>query len=565
MKTLRPYQAKAVQECWEAVEEGEVPVLLMASVGAGKSLMLADLLLTIQKRDGKALCIVNNSELVRNNCETFIEQGGIASIYCAALGRKDSSESIIFGTPQSILNGIKKNERISNIKFEFIVIDEVHNVNFNLKRSNFMRIIDFYHLQRQDITIIGATGTNFRYKGESIVGDGKLFKKQVGNITTERLIDQNYLIKPVFEIDEDLVIDFSKVKIKSGRFDAKELEQVVSESPRLTELICKQIIKVMETQNRFGVFIFATTKRHAHEIMTHLPTGEAALVLGETETEERTRIFNEARIGKIKYLVNISIISVGVDIPAFDTIAYMRPTESLVLIVQTMGRALRLSPKTGKDNALIMDFAGNIERHRDWDNPILIDAVRSLDKDKEYVIDCPACEASNTEHARRCIGVANDKRCDYYFEFKDCPSCESRNDITARYCHNCSYELIDPNDKLSLMSGRKTIRAYVNEARYGISGTISSFAIHAAYSTDLNEIIYERYQLSSDKARRFFYATFVKQHCELPSVWYMNLDNKFKMQQMLKEMKSPIALELKVENNKFKIKSKIFQTEDNQL
>jgi DNA repair protein RadD len=297
--------------------------------------------------------------------------------------------------------------------------------------------------------------------------------------------------------------------------------------------------------------------------MSHLPPDKSALVLGETKSEERTRIFNEARVGKIKYLVNISIISVGVDIPAFDTIAYMRPTESLVLIVQTMGRALRLSAKTAKQDAQILDFAGNIERHRDWDNPILIDAVKTLDKDKEYVIDCPACETSNTEHARRCIGVTNDKRCDYYFEFKDCPSCESRNDITARYCHGCGYELIDPNSKLFLMKGQKTIKSYVMESRYGISGTNSSFAVHAAYLLGMRETVYERYNLTSDKARRFFYAHFVKQHCDKPSAWYKSLGNKFKMHKMLEEMNSPIIIELEVENDEFKIKSKIFSS--NQL
>ena len=560
MKTLRPYQAQAVQEVWQAVEDEDTPVLLMASVGAGKSLMLADIMLAIQKQGKKALCIVNNSELVRNNKETFVEQGGVASIYCAALGEKDSSKSIVFGTPQSIWNGIKKNEQIGKHRYEYIIVDEVHNINFNLKRSNFMRIISHYDNERPDLRLIGATGTNFRFKGESIVGDGKLFKKQVGNITTEKLINDNYLIKPVFDVDDKLVIDFSSVGITRGQFDKKELAKVVDENTRLTELICQQIVHIMNSQNRFGVFIFATTKQHAHEIMSHLPPDESALVLGETKPEERTRIFNESRIGKIKYLVNISIISVGVDIPAFDTIAYMRPTESLVLIVQTMGRALRLSPKTNKSDALILDFAGNIERHRDWDNPILIDAVKTLDKDKEYVIECPVCFTANTEHSRRCIGFTGTKRCDYYFEFIECPECDTKNDIASRYCHSCEHELIDPNDKLSLMNGRKTIKAHVLEARYGISGTTSSFVVHAAYKLDIKETVYERYHLSSFKAQNFFYSSFIKEHCITPSKWYLHMNDRFKMQQMLEDewTVTPNYLELVVKDKEFKIKSKIY-------
>src|SRR5690348_6151809 len=112
MKTLRPYQQQAVHECWEALKASAEPVLLMASVGAGKSLMLASILMTMQKAGKKALCLVNNAELVRSNCQTFIDEGGEASIYCAALGSKENKASVIFATPQSILNGINKNEAI---------------------------------------------------------------------------------------------------------------------------------------------------------------------------------------------------------------------------------------------------------------------------------------------------------------------------------------------------------------------------------------------------------------------------------------------------------------------
>jgi len=89
MKTLRPYQQQAVQECWNALKLNDNPVLLMASVGSGKSLMIASILSTMASKGKRALCLVNNAELVRNNCATLIDEGGKASIYCAALGSKD--------------------------------------------------------------------------------------------------------------------------------------------------------------------------------------------------------------------------------------------------------------------------------------------------------------------------------------------------------------------------------------------------------------------------------------------------------------------------------------------
>jgi len=568
MKILRPYQQQAVKECWTALKLNDDPVLLMASVGAGKSLMLANILLTLQKAGKRALCLVNNAELVRNNCATLIDEGGNASIYCAALGSKDASAPIVFGTPQSVLNGINNHETIGKIKFNIIVVDEAHAINYINHRSCFMRILRHYKQEYPDMRLLGATGTNFRFKGSEIVGDKCLFKTQVGNITTDKLINDGYLIEPSFQIDEKLALDFSKVKIKSnGQFDQKQLETVVERSARLTELICKQVIHIMQVQKRFGVFFFATTKKHAYEILSHLPSDESAIILGETPQHERSEILDKARIGQIKYLVNIAIISVGVDIPAFDTIAYLRPTESLVLLVQTMGRVLRLSPSTNKTEALVLDFAGNIERHRDWDNPILEKAVlQTIDKEKEFVIQCPACQEMNTEHARRCVGHINEVRCDYYFEFKECPNelCKAQNDIASRHCRLCETEIIDPNAKLKLDTIKiPTIQVDVLGARYGISGTKNHFRINCAYKIrdgKGNEgTIFEHFTPSSEKSKNVFYGQFVRKHCPDASKWYIHLHNRFKVEEMLQSAGVPLSLMISKEEAGMRIKKKIFE------
>lgn len=548
----------------------------MASVGAGKSLMLASILLTMQKVGKRALCLVNNAELVRNNCDTLIDEGGNASIYCAALGSKDCSAPIVFGTPLSVLNGINKNEPISKIKFNIIVVDEAHAINYLNHASCFMRILRHYKTEYPEMRVLGATGTNFRFKGSSIVGNDCLFKTQVGNITTEQLIRDDYLIEPNFEIDNNLVLDFSKVKIKNnGQFDQKELEAVVSRSARLTELICHQVVHVMETQKRRGVFFFATTKKHAFEILSHLPMGESAIILGETPQHERTQILDDSRRGKIRYLVNIAIISVGVDIPSFDTIAYLRPTESLVLLVQTMGRVLRLSPITHKTNALVLDFAGNIERHRDWDNPVLLEAVKqTIDKDKPLVISCPCCMSMNTEHARRCVGrvivigddeIEKEERCSYYFEFKECEAldCGAKNDIAARLCHSCGRELIDPNAKLSISRVQnKMVTVTVLEASYGISGTQKGFRINCAYKCQDESgrvgSVFENYSPISQKSRNVFYGQFVKPHCPSSSKWFMHLGDRGKVEEMLQTVNTPYALKIAKEQEVIKIKKKLF-------
>jgi DNA repair protein RadD len=338
----------------------------------------------------------------------------------------------------------------------------------------------------------------------------------------------------------------------------------------------------MQSQKRFGIFLFATTKKHAFEILSHLPIHESAIILGETPQDERTEILDKARRGEIKYLVNIAIISVGVDVPAYDTLAYLRPTESLVLLVQTMGRALRLSPATGKQDALILDFAGNIERHRDWDNPVLLEAVKqTIDQDKPLVILCPDCMTMNTEHARRCVGKVDktpdnvdkvkEERCKYYFEFKSCENvgddgkpCEAQNDIAARHCHSCHGELIDPNAKLSMAAVQgNLLEVNVLQARYGISGTQRGFRVNCAYkcqdATGRVGTVFEHFSPVSEKAVRVFYGQFVKKHCSEASKWYIHLDNRAKVEEMLHTIDTPHRLLISPDKEGTRIKKKFFE------
>jgi hypothetical protein len=323
----------------------------------------------------------------------------------------------------------------------------------------------------------------------------------------------------------------------------------------------------MQSQNRFGVFFFATTRKHAFEILSHLPPEESAIIMGDTPQDERTRILDEARKGLIKYLVNIAIISVGVDVPAFDTVAYLRPTESLVLLVQTMGRVLRLSPQTSKEEALVLDFAGNIERHRDWDNPLLLEALKqTVDRDKPLVILCPACQTMNTEHARRCTGIdESEARCPYYFEFKNCynSECGVKNDIASRLCRICECEMIDPNEKLSMAKVQhRLFEVSVLEARYGVSGTQNGFRVNCAYKCqdEAGKIgsVFEHFSPVSDKSLRLFYGQFVKKHCEDAGKWYIHLRNRTKVEEMLQNAQTPLSLMIAKEQDGSRIKKKVF-------
>lgn len=222
--------------------------------------------------------------------------------------------------------------------------------------------------------------------------------------------------------------------------------------------------------------------------MASLPSYNSALITGDTPKKERKQIINDFKAQKIRFLVNVSVLTTGFDAPHVSLVAILRATESASLLIQIIGRSLRLFD--GKDDALILDYAGNIDRFFPHGN--LFEPQIQAYKDKPKIKDdfiCPTCSNTNTftlrpnpDHmtydnqgffldldghrykfddgknfpahfGRRCThvderGLNNFERCTFYWDYKECQECGAENDIAARKCQSCKKLLIDPNNKL---------------------------------------------------------------------------------------------------------------------
>lgn len=159
---------------------------------------------------------------------------------------------------------------------------------------------------------------------------------------------------------------------------------------------------------------------------------------------------------RFRYLVNVAVLTTGFDAPHVDLIAILRPTESVSLYQQIVGRGLRLAP--GKTDCLILDYAGN---PHDLYAPE-VGTPKGKSDNVPVQVFCPACGFANTfwgkttadgtliEHfGRRCQGWFEDddghrEQCDFRFRFKNCPQCNAENDIAARRCRECDTVLVDP-------------------------------------------------------------------------------------------------------------------------
>ncbi len=463
MYTLRPYQQQAVDQTLRYFKKKRDPALIVLPTGAGKSLVVAEL---ARVAKGRVLVLAHVKELVEQNHAKYSSYGLDAGIYSAGLNRKDTSEKVIFGSIQSVARASKDFFK----DFTLLIVDECHRINTE-DDTQYAQVIKTLQEFNPHICILGLTATPYRlgygwiyeynHQGELKSQRSRFFKRCVFELPLDYMIKNKFLTQPV-KIDIPVTCyDFSELSELDRMYTTAEVEELLTKQKRLTPLIIKNIIDIVDRYDRKGVMIFSSSVKHAEEIMSYLPDGEAKVVLGDTETVERDEIINEFKDKKFKYLVNVSVLTTGFDAPHVDVIAILRPTESVSLYQQIVGRGLRL--EEGKEDCFILDYTG-------MGHDIYSPEVSDKRPSKECVavqIPCPECgfendfwglvdyEGNVTEHfGRKCRGAVLDEEtldyipCGYRFRFKICNVCGHENDITARECTHCKEVLIDADSKL---------------------------------------------------------------------------------------------------------------------
>ncbi|PMO71928.1 DEAD/DEAH box helicase [Vibrio splendidus] len=462
MYTLRPYQADSVKSVIHYFRKHQTPAVLALPTGAGKSLVIAEL---ARLAKGRVLVLAHVKELVEQNHEKYEGYGLKGSIFSAGLGRKETDQQVVFASVQSVVRNL---DSFSN-QFSLLVIDECHRVP-DEKTSSYQKVITHLRENNSGIKVLGLTATPYRLgmgwlyqyhtRGQVRSEEPRFFRDCIFELPIRYLLDEGFLT-PARMIDAPVLsYDFSQLKPAStGRYKEAELDMVIEQSKRATPQIVDQIIEL--AKDKLGIMVFAATVRHAQEILGLLPEGESSIVIGDTPTLERDQIISDFKERKIKFLVNVSVLTTGFDAPHVDLIAILRPTESISLYQQIVGRGLRLSP--GKKECLVLDYAGN---SYDLYQPEVGDP--KPDSDSEIItIPCPACGFNNNfwgkldsngfllEHfGRKCQGYFTDEdtgereHCNYRFRAKYCGECGADNDIAARICHECDATLVDPDKKL---------------------------------------------------------------------------------------------------------------------
>lgn len=493
----RPYQWLVYEKTAKVIRKfgkDPKPSFVTASVGAGKTIMIAMIARRFQDMGWEGLVIARQGEIIEQDAEELWNLSVKNSLFSASLGRKSTAYPLIAGTEGTIINGLfdKKDESgnilskgaLSDFCPRYILIDECHQMNWEDVVSESPETqygVIMTELNRRckakyghDVIVIGYTGSPFR--GTDSI-KGAYWKHEIVNIDTKYLVDIGFLVPTIFGLHDidDLHYDLSAFEASGSDgtqdFTSEQLKQMQKEILEQGTLTQKIMLKVMElTKNRNGVLITCAGKKHCQEAAKYLPEGSYAIVTEDMGQKARRKALKDAYTGRIKYVFQIGCLTTGVNIPLWDTSVILRKIMSLTLLVQLLGRGMRLLKKEQidagyhKEDHLVLDFSGTMfELGQLYEDPILEEAEAQRSKRSGEQVPCPKCGTMNSPYARRCIGkdaLSPDGRCEEFFSYIRCgfdkhgirifdDGCGTKNDPTARYCRHCDHVLRDPNAALN--------------------------------------------------------------------------------------------------------------------
>lgn len=367
---LRPYQSDIIRDVHESWRNGYRRPLVCLPTGSGKTVLAADMAYRVAGNDKTAWFIVHRRELYKQTVDTFDEFG-------------IPQDRVHVGMVRSVLN---KNLPDPDL----IVFDECH----HMGAKTWRRIADAY----PEAYMTGLTATPARLDGKAL---GDVFDHLIVGPTTPQLISEGYL-SPYRMIIAD-VANLDGLKMRAGDYDPSD-----AESRLMERAVFGDVIEAYKEYGQAQAIYFCTTIKHSEATADAFRSAgvKAEHFDGNTPSKKRDVLVQAFRDGDIQILCNCELISEGFDMPACDVIGMLRPTQSLTVYLQQVGRALR--PRPGKIATLI-DHVGNIQRHgspsepRQWSLEGKIKTGRAVTDEGEFAIRyCANCFAVYEVTLPRC-------------------------------------------------------------------------------------------------------------------------------------------------------------------
>ncbi|MBU4270527.1 MAG: DEAD/DEAH box helicase [Planctomycetes bacterium] len=438
MVILRPYQNEAKAAIYDHLRTRDDNPCAVLPTASGKTPLLASICKdAVGLWEGRVLILAHVKELLEQTTDKLKQVCPEVNfgVYSAGLKRRDTEHAVIVAGIQSVY---KKACELGS--FNLIIVDEAHLIPPD-GEGMYRTFLAEAKVVNPEVRVIGLTATPFRLKSGMICGPENILNAVCYEVGVRELIRDGYLCRLVTKAGTQKA-DTSGLHVRAGEFVAGEVEDLMDQDG-LVVAACAEIVGL--THDRRSCLIFASGVKHGQHItkvMQEVSGRECGFVCGDTPTTQRDELLGRFRAGDLKYLANVNVLTTGFDAPNIDCVALLRPTMSPGLFYQMVGRSFRLHP--GKQDALVLDFGGNVLRH----GPV--DQIRVRETATNGNGQAPA---------------------------KECPECHSV--IAAGYavCPDCGYEFPPPErqkhdpkaSEAAILSGQPTDTEYeVQDVTYSV-------------------------------------------------------------------------------------------------
>jgi superfamily II DNA or RNA helicase len=333
--------------------------LLVAATGTGKTVISAfDYRRFKEVNTGaRLLFVAHKKEILIQAQETFrhvLRDANFGALWVDGL--EPRIFDAVFASIQTLNNRLEQLE-LSPEYYDFIIVDEVHHI----AADSYRPILEKFNPQ----VMLGLTATPERMDGSDILAD--FCNVIAAEIRLPEAMNRKLLCPFQYFAVSDSV-DLNHLSWSSGRYESKELTRIYTADDRRVAEIISNCEKYLTNMNDVRALGFCVSTDHA-KIMAEkfMFAGlKADYLTSENASSNRDSAKRRLRSKEINYLFVVDIFNEGVDVPELDTVLFLRPTESLTIFLQQLGRGLRLAE--GKECLTVLDFVGNANPEYDFEH-----------------------------------------------------------------------------------------------------------------------------------------------------------------------------------------------------
>jgi superfamily II DNA or RNA helicase len=343
----------------ERTTRGNSRNLLVAATGTGKTVVAAfdfRRFFEEQKRRARLLYVAHRREILEQAAGTFRNVLRIPDFGELLVGPHSAARLDHLFCSVDILRTRRIWEQVGPAFYDYVVVDEVHHGPADIYRPIFREF-------RPQI-LLGLTATPERMDGQSVAAD--FDNRFAAEIRLPEALDEKLLCPfHYFGVADPVSLSADRYW-RNGKYDVTELENLYTGAHVLAlqrlDVIINALLRYEPDLERVRGIGFCVSVRHAEFMAARFNDREipSEVLVGETHSETRAQLLTRFREGELRFLFTRDVLNEGLDIPDINTVLFLRPTESLTVFLQQLGRGLRHAP--GKDCLTVLDFVGQVHR-----------------------------------------------------------------------------------------------------------------------------------------------------------------------------------------------------------